>query len=415
MCLTCFPNSFLAAGICTSCVSPCLSCLETNPTSCLSCPKGFLLNNNTCLENQCPLYCEVCSSNVTCTQCQEGFVPINGFCSPCLVGCAECSTESPGLCLQCSLGTYLDPNSSKCIGCSPNCVTCLPDGCMTCLTGFYLTADLTCAPNCVAPCETCSETDPTSCLSCAVGYTFNTAAVQNCQEDLSCNSTVSCTVCPFGFVLISQQCFACNSNCARCETTDPNLCTSCLVGQFLDTTDTTAVCANCPSGCDECLSSTVCLSCADGFTSITDASEDSPVQCRACRSPCLTCAGTQRRCVTCVPGYTLTNGKCLSNFNYGFNVTFSVNPADFYLVYDTVLEQLGAAVGDDYGAVGIDSILQGSTIVNGQIATTASPGTSTSQTQFSNVQNLLGTSSNIAGLSVIASSVTANGGDPNTA
>ena len=75
-------------------------------------------------------------------------MPANEACNPCLLGRAECSVESPGLCLQCLEGTYLDPNSSKCIGCSPNCFNCQPDGCTECFEDFYLTSNLTCAPNC---------------------------------------------------------------------------------------------------------------------------------------------------------------------------------------------------------------------------------------------------------------------------
>ena len=69
-------------------------------------------------------------------------------------------------------------------------------------------------------------------------------------------------------------------------------------------------------------------------------------------------------------------------------------------------------VDEDYGSVAINTIRQSSTVVGGTVTTAASPQTATSQTQFNNLQNSLASNGQIAGMQVISSSVTANGGDP---
>ena len=79
-----------------------------------------------------------------------------------------------------------------------------------------MTEDLICAPECEFPCATCLTTNPTECLTCTLGYSFDTTAIQNCFKDLTCNETVSCSGCPEGFILSDQLCFECNENCARC-------------------------------------------------------------------------------------------------------------------------------------------------------------------------------------------------------
>ena len=64
---------------------------------------------------------------------------------------------------------------------------------------------------------------------------------------------------------------------------------------------------------------------------------DAPVQCSACISPCLTCLGTERKCLTCINNFTLTNGKCISNFRFQFSVTFQAVETEFYAAYNTIV------------------------------------------------------------------------------
>ncbi len=139
--------------------------------------------------------------------------------------------------------------------------------------------------------------------------------------------------------------------------------------------NTTSQCQNCPTGCSSCLSTTICLVCASGFTSVVDTSSDSPTQCTPCILPCVTCQGSAMNCLTCMTNYTLQNGKCISVFNFVFNVKLNVDPQTFYQNYISFLSALSANVQSDYGAVTVKSIKIGSTIVEGQLSTTQSPQT----------------------------------------
>lgn len=91
-----------------------------------------------------------------------------------------------------------------------------------------------------------------------------------------------------------------------------------------------------------------------------------------------------------------------------------MNTAAFYKNYVAFLTALSSTVGDDYGSVSIDIIKQSSTIVGGTVTTSAAPQTSTSQTQYNNLLNSLNVNGQIAGMQVLSSSVTTNGGDPNS-
>ena len=408
--MSCFANSQLSSnGVCITCQAPCLTCSSTNNNLCLSCPKGYLLQNSNCLFNQCPLYCSTCTNTSYCSQCISGYVSANGICTPCLQGCSQCSITSPSVCISCLMGTYLDLTSNTCIGCPLNCQTCTQNGCTTCLDGFYMTNSLGCAPSCNIPCATCSDSDPNSCLSCIFGYVFDPTAAQNCRPDLSCNYSLSCSGCPLGTVLSGTQCLPCDQNCARCSSSNQMLCTSCLPNQFLNASSR---CQNCPTGCSSCLSKTICLVCASGYTSIVDVSGDSPTQCTLCSPPCLTCQGSAFNCLTCLTNYTLQNGNCISNFNFGFTVKLSVTAKIFYQNYIPFLTALSANVESNYGAVSVTSIRNGSIIVNGQISTTQSPLTSGSQSQYQGLLNTLNAQSTISGMTVVESSINTNGGSP---
>jgi len=290
LCLSCFANSQMSSnGICITCLAPCLTCSSKDNTLCLSCPKRYLLLNSSCLFNQCPLFCSTCTNASYCSQCISGFVSVDGICTPCLKGCSQCSITSHSVCITCLLGTYLDRSSNTCIGCPLNCQTCTPNGCTICVDGFYITDSLSCAPNCNIPCATCSNYDPNNCLSCTFGYIFDPTVTQNCRPDLACNYSLSCSGCPLGTVLVGTLCLACDQNCARCSLSNPMVCTSCLPNQFLNGSSR---CQICPTGCHSCLSNTICLSCASGFTSIVEVSGNSPTQCSPCSPPCFTCRGS---------------------------------------------------------------------------------------------------------------------------
>lgn len=120
---------------------------------------------------------------------------------------------------------------------------------------------------CELPCEKCNGSS-SLCLSCGLGYTYDTSFPSNCRPNNSSNTTLTnFMVCPFGTILSNFDCAACQatSKCARCNSSNLAACTSCLNGYYLSSLNTT--CLPCGSGCAKCLSDKFCLSCSDGFVS----------------------------------------------------------------------------------------------------------------------------------------------------
>jgi len=263
-CTSCFPSDFLNTGnsTCLSCSSPCITCSSISQLSfCTSCPAGYSLNNGTCQPpavndgsvgsggNACGLSCGSCTvvanTPPTCKLCLAGSVlsTVNGSagtCLPCLTGCSVCSSTSFATCITCFQGNYLDTsNGNVCQACVSNCFSCTAIGCQTCMTGFFLTSDFACQQTCNIPCATCGS-NPNVCNSCIAGYITSNSNPSGCQTVRNC--TGNCTICPFGYKLVSNTasnsitCLACNSNsnCARCVKNNPSTCTSCLSGYYLN-------------------------------------------------------------------------------------------------------------------------------------------------------------------------------------
>lgn len=69
-----------------------------------------------------------------------------------------------------------------------------------------MTSEQSCAPSCILPCATCSSSDPTSCLSCIAGYSFNDVT-GTCDEVITCEG--GCIVCPMGYSTNQGICLAC--------------------------------------------------------------------------------------------------------------------------------------------------------------------------------------------------------------
>jgi len=168
--------------------------------------------------------------------------------------------------------------------CSPLCRTCLTNNSTTCLSCYtstnysllYKSSCLNTCPNhtlqsnyscldCDSSCLSCSLT-VNNCLSCnqSIGsnYTF---LYQNTTNQSSCLSN-----CPIGSYNISFSCFACNSSCATCNSTQCFTCQStyyyyngaCLSSCPNNTYSYNFTCSDCSATCLTCQnSSTLCTSC----------------------------------------------------------------------------------------------------------------------------------------------------------
>lgn len=152
--------------------------------------------------------------------------------------------------------------------CPWGCDACTGLACFSCIQGLILNQNFQCQYRCMTPCATCANNNPFSCLSCVQGYSLVNGA---CQVDNSCSLDGTCMTCPAGFsfsanndvLKINQVCTSCtaSSNCARCMSSQPAVCTSCAFGMYLNGT----ICSSCASGCASCISLTMCTKCAMGF------------------------------------------------------------------------------------------------------------------------------------------------------
>lgn len=150
-CLSSCPSTyFLNATVCSTCISPCVTC--NSSSFCFSCANNsfFYSANNTCL-GQCPSGYYNNTATYNCTLCSQP-------CSTCL---------SSSLCTSCSSGflsNYTCVNSSACPNTTyPNATT------MTCST-------------CSSPCSTCSLAQ-LNCTSCLPTYFFyNNICTNTCPN-----------------------------------------------------------------------------------------------------------------------------------------------------------------------------------------------------------------------------------------
>jgi len=408
VCTSCFPGAFLSNSVCVSCQSPCVTCTSaTQLSSCTSCPSGYILSNATCTpppangSNSCGVGCANCmmvGNTSTCTLCNSGYVLNSGVCTPCLSGCSVCSNTNFAICLTCAQGNYLNTAAGNiCTPCASGCYFCNEVGCTNCMPGYYMTSTFTCSQLCLHPCATCSTSNPSICLTCVAGYIIDSAAIQNCAPTTSCMNSKNCNVCPFGFKLLysntaqakNQTCVTCaqSSNCARCLTSSPSVCTSCTIGNYLNPSN---ICVACNAGCANCLSKTSCLTCSVGYVAQLPGAVVTPqsalissqsatinaqlVNCIICSLPCATCTNSPSTCLTCIAGFNYEGNQCVSAFNFGVSVTLSVTPQVFNQNYLQFLQALANSISTSISSITVLSISLGSTIVNTQVSTTAAPG-----------------------------------------
>jgi len=265
---------------------------------------------------------------------------------------------------------------------------------------------------CVYPCSSCSPSDPTVCLSCVAGYTYNASSLQNCVANLTCTNNNNCVFCPYTYSLSAsnnqQTCVSCaaGSNCARCLPNTPSVCTSCQWGYYLTNQQ---VCAACPDACGSCITASICITCAWGYVAnmpattltnsvlsprLTDQVAPSmvnpqPVGCTACSSPCMSCMISPTTCLSCVTNYTLYGTTCISNFQFTANVVLQATAGVFTSNYYQFLLAVATAIAQQTNTILIQSIVYSSSDITMAIATNFAPGSTQAQNQQSNLNSVL--------------------------
>ncbi len=174
------PNS---NGVCVlNCKLPCITCVDNQPTQCLSCQSGSLLVSSTC---QLDTSCNATSSCSYCGQGLNFYLFPNGsgaVCLPCpsIANCIQCSSSNTFKCSICRDAYYVNEDSG-CSNCSVNCTSCISDTvCLGCIAGFTLLDGFSQGQclQCRIPCATC-QGSTTYCTSCIAGFTKQSWMCQN--------------------------------------------------------------------------------------------------------------------------------------------------------------------------------------------------------------------------------------------
>ncbi|KAH9483647.1 Furin-like protease 2 [Psilocybe cubensis] len=322
----------------TACSPPCSGSSVCSASGTCICPAGFTGSScESCADGFFGPTCQPCPSG--CTSCDQG-ISGSGRCltpavpnAPSTCSCLNGQCGSNGQC-TCNPGWVANTNGTACAKCAP---------------GFFLTSTGDCKV-CQLGCTSCADTTGT-CISCDEGLT------QDANDGTKCSpltpKTSAGNVCPDGSFVNGASCSLCSPSCQTCSGPSSNDCIICASGQFRLNgncvgTDSNGVCQgsngmvadNVKKECDTCgakctscripnftLASTFdqaqCTDCLPGFVlsegkcvaSCPTGSFVSPqdnLTCTACSSTCGTCVGAADFCLTCKPGQLASSGQCVS-------------------------------------------------------------------------------------------------------
>lgn len=243
-------------------------------------------------------------------------------------------------------------------------MSCANGICALCIPGYQVSTSGACVLGCQLPCATCADNQPSVCTSCYNGVLTS----GKCVLDVSCNANSSCTDCGTGlnYVFLAGQCLSCAeiANCIQCSPVNTLVCDICAQGYFKDGT---TGCTACPSTCTSCVSATLCVSCAIGYSLAQDQTQGS---CLQCVSPCATCIGSPTYCTSCVSGFTKQGWKCQNNTYVGFTLVLNTLATNVLGNIDTIVDQIVALDTTnmtDTSSITFISILDGSAIVSGTV------------------------------------------------
>ncbi|KAF5349643.1 hypothetical protein D9756_008985 [Leucocoprinus leucothites] len=303
---TCNPTCS-SNGLCSPTSNTCVCAPGFTGNSCESCASGFF--GPQC--EQCPSGCDQCDDGIQGTgRCLKK--PVVGAPESC--GCVNGQCGNGGQC-ACNAG-WKDGSDGK--------------KCSTCQDGFYLTSSGDCQV-CQPGCSKCADTTAT-CTQCKQGFSINSADNTKCDfvkqptpAGQTCSGATSndCILCAPGSLLFNGNCVStngdgvcqgttgllANNNKGECDAC-PSKCTSCKIPGFsVASTFDQLQCSGCLPGFF--LSQGKCVeSCPAG----TLPSPQDNLNCIPCDSSCGTCTDAADFCLTCSgSGQLAFNGKCVSS------------------------------------------------------------------------------------------------------
>ncbi|EKM83166.1 hypothetical protein AGABI1DRAFT_69401 [Agaricus bisporus var. burnettii JB137-S8] len=255
----------------------------------------------------------VCAPGFTGTSCESCSPGLFGpTCQACPDGCDQCDEgiSGSGICLKKTVTGK--PGDCGCVNgqCGSNgqcaCNAGWKDGddgrkCSKCQDGFFLTSTGDCQV-CQLGCSRCADTSGT-CVQCNAGFAIDTA--DNTKCNLVRKPTSTGQQCPDGSFSNGDTCAACASDCETCTGATSNDCATCASGRF-----------KLNGNCVTTNSDGTCVG-ATGMIANNIKSE-----CDACPSKCTSCAYSsfsvastinQSQCTGCLPGFFLSQGKCVES------------------------------------------------------------------------------------------------------
>ncbi|KII89391.1 hypothetical protein PLICRDRAFT_53827 [Plicaturopsis crispa FD-325 SS-3] len=323
----------------SSCSPPCSGSGVCTANGTCSCPPGF--------------------NGTSCESCAEGF--FGPSCQACPAGCTSCDEGigGTGRCLKPTVSNA--PSSCNCLNgacqsngqCACNAGWTTADNgtaCAKCQTGFFQTTTGDCQI-CQIGCSSCAD-GTGECTTCKSGFTQDANDRTKCDAQASTSS--SGTPCPDGSFSSSGTCTPCSPSCQTCTGATSNDCVICKSGTFSFNgscvgTDGNGVCAGtgglianndnhecdaCGAKCTSCkipnfnvastpdqLQCTGCLpgfvlsqgKCVESCPSGTFLSPTDNLTCTACDSSCGTCVGDAKFCLTCANNQLASQGSCVAS------------------------------------------------------------------------------------------------------
>ena len=383
-CYTTCPSGYspdVITKTCIKCASTCAECDITNTSLCTKCANNypyFVISTSSC-ETQCPL---------------GTYVDVDNKCQPCSSPCATC-IESSTKCTSCvttssypflyehtclaECPNHTIKNKFECLNCDSSCKTCenTINTCTSCNTPLLLyNSKCIGRDECTSESNFYQDTINNKCLQCQDGCIICGNSITECVE---CNESThvlkngKClqkqTSCEPSFYLTQDKlCDACdNALCKTCEST-PTLCTSCQGELFLENTKCVSQCSNgyfinsdktkcvkCGlTTCEKCIEDDKCISCVDGLAlkdgkciskSECDSIEgyfifellNSKYECKQCLvDNCYKCNSlSEIKCSKCNEGFYIYNERCVGKCPSGYTIDAS---SQMCLKSNTVLE-----------------------------------------------------------------------------